>query len=185
MSKNKFKKDIQERYKGRGNTWVKVVKGTQAYSLFEEKLNEVKDAEEFKSHVNREGFGWVRFSKVTGTTEEPFENFELRYRGSKFDHLDCILTMPYSVSKEMPLLGNTPVKLQLEIDPSQRKKKEVSFIRKNANINEEIEDDLDNDINPKEEIKIIKEATLTKASDKELEEWYEFLKLNGLYEENV
>ena len=36
-----------------------------------------------------------------------------------------------------------------------------------------------------QEIRIIKEAALTKPSNKELENWYEFLKLNGLYEENV
>ena len=33
--------------------------------------------------------------------------------------------------------------------------------------------------------KIIKEAVLTKPTDRELELWYEFLKLNNLYEENV
>ena len=181
MSKNKFKKSIQERYKGRGNTWVKVVKGTKAYEIFEKKLLSIEESLSFQAHVKREGYGWLRFSKVTGTEGDPYENFELRYKGSKLDHVDCIVSMPYSVSKEMPLLGNTPVKLQIEIDPANRKKKSVSFVRKNASIGEEenIED------KPLEEIKVIKEAALTKASTKELEEWYEFLKLNGLYEENV
>lgn len=181
MSKNKFKIEIQKRYKGRGNTWVKVVKNTEAYEIFNKKLSSIEGAEEFKKHIEREGYGWLRFSKVTGTEDEPYENFELRYKGSKLDHIDCIVTMPYNISKEMPLLGNTPVKLQIEIDPEKRKEKPVSFIRKNAKIEEEeiIEIDASN------EIKIIKEAALTKASTQELEEWYEFLKLNGLYEDNV
>lgn len=188
MSKNNFKKDIQQRYKGRGNTWVKITKGTEAYDLFEAKLNSIDNIENFDyyKHVKREGYGWVRFSKVTGNNSEPFETFELRYKGSKLDHADCILTVPYSLSKDMPLLGNTPVKLQIETEPNNRKVKEVSFVKKNPSLDAEenmFQDTNEVDVNI--EIKTIKEAALTKPSNKELENWYQFLKLNGLYEENV
>lgn len=188
MSKNNFKKDIQQRYKGRGNTWVKIIKGTEAYDLFEKKLNSIDNIESFDyyNHVKREGYGWVRFSKVTGRSEEPLENFELRYKGSKLDHADCILTIPYSLSKDMPLLGNTPVKLQIETDPNNRKVKEVSFVKKNPSLDsDEIESLSLNEVDVSIEIKSIKEAALTKPCNKELENWYQFLKLNGLYEENV
>ena len=185
MSKNNFKKDIQSRYRGRGNTWVKVIKGTKAYEIFNQKLSSIKDANEFKSHVLREGYGWLRFSKVTGSENDPYENFELRYKGSKFDHVDCIVTMPYSVSKEMPLLGNTPVKLQIETLPENRKTPKTSFVKKNPMLEEAEISKTENVSNYGEEIRIIKEAALTTPSNIELENWYEFLKLNGLYEENV
>ena len=41
------------------------------------------------------------------------------------------------------------------------------------------------EIDVEKEVSIIKEAVLTKPSNRELELWYEFLKLNNLYEENV
>ena len=185
MSKNKFKKDIQSRYKGRGNTWVKVIKGTKAYEIFDQKLSTLEDADEFKLHISREGYGWLRFSKVSGSENDPHENFELRYRGSKFDHIDCIISMPYNVSKEMPLLGNTPVKLQIETLPDSRKASKTSFVKKNPSLEENAESKQENNNNFGEEIRIIKEAALTTPSNIELENWYEFLKLNGLYEENV
>lgn len=185
MSKNSFKKKIQERYRGRGNTWVKVLKGTEAYNIFENKLNSINDANDFLNHVEREGFGWVRFSKVEGDEKNPIEVFELRYRGSKFDHIDCTIEMSHNAALEMPLLGNTPLKLQLETNPDKRKEKPVSFIKKSASLKEENDDFKEEVIDVVKEIKIIKEATLTKPSDKELENWYEFLKLNDLYEENV
>ena len=77
MSKNKFKKQIQEKYKGRGNTWVKIPKDSPAFQSF---LNLVPDCNvglSFLDHVNREGFGWARFSKVEGTESSPVELFEV------------------------------------------------------------------------------------------------------------
>lgn len=185
MSKNNFKKDIQQKYKGRGNTWVKIEKTSPAFSQL---LSLVPDCEEgisFKEHINREGFGWARFSKVEGTSEDPVEVFEVRYKGSKIDHPDCLLSLSYLVSKDFPLLGNTPVKLNLEVLPKDRKEKEVSaksLTRKTTKTSEEVIDDFQDVV---QEIRVIKEAALTKPSTRELENWYEFLKLNGLYEENV
>ncbi len=184
MSKNKFKKQIQEKYKGRGNTWVKIPKESQAFQSFLNLIPDCSEGSAFLDHVNREGFGWARFSKVEGTELEPIELFEVRYRGSKIDHPENIMTVSYSVSKDFPLLGNTPVKLNIEISPENRKvKKQIPvFKRKITKSSEEIIEDY-HDVET--EIRIIKEAALTKPSDSELENWYEFLKLNGLYEENV
>ena len=75
----------------------------------------------FLEHVTREGFGWARFSKVEGSESEPVEVFEVRYKGSKIDHPDNLLTVLHKVSKDFPLLGNTPVKLDIEVLPSNRK----------------------------------------------------------------
>tara|TARA_B000000557_G_scaffold257160_1_gene250176 strand:+ start:2341 stop:2892 length:552 start_codon:yes stop_codon:yes gene_type:complete len=183
MSKNSFKKEIQERYKGRGNTWVKVIKNTSAYEKLENVLKSLSDCEEYNEHISREGFAWVRFARADGTANEPLEVFEVRYRGSKEDHPDCLLTVSHDEALEMPLLGNTPVKLQLEVKPDNRKIKEIK-IRPKLNVKQrEVEDVQEVDITKR--IEIIKEATLKKPSNEELESWYEFLKLNDLYEENV
>jgi len=185
MSKNNFKKDIQEKYKGRGNTWVKINQESPAYNQFLSLIPDSTEGNNFKSHVMREGFGWARFSKVEGTQESPVEFFEVRYKGSKIDHPENILKVSYEVSKDFDLLGNTPVKLNLEVLPSNRKEKKStpkSIARKTSKSSEEVIEDFQDVV---QEIKIIKEASLTKPSTRELENWYEFLKLNGLYEENV
>lgn len=181
MTKSNFKKSIQERYKGRGNTWVKVEKDTEAYQYFDSVLKNITDASSFIEHITREGFGWLRFSKVIGNESNPIERFELRYRGSKEDHPDTLVDMPHHVAKEMSLLGNTPKKLQLETDPSNRKTTFSNSNRKKEenNVLQDVE------VNLNEEIRIIKEAVLTKPTNKELESWYDFLRVNDLYEDNV
>lgn len=185
MSKNNFKKDIQQKYKGRGNTWVKIEKSFPVFPEFMRLIPSCEEGNAFRDHIEREGFGWARFSKVEGTSEEPIEVFEVRYKGSKVDQPDNLLFVPYSISQDFPLLGNTPVKLNLEVLPKDRKEKVVtakSLVRRTTKTSEEVVDDFQDVV---QEIKIIKEAALTKPSTRELENWYEFLKLNGLYEENV
>lgn len=184
MSKNKFKKQIQEKYKGRGNTWVKIPKDSQAYQSFLSLIPDCSEGSVFLGHINREGFGWARFSKVEGTESDPVELFEVRYKGSKIDHPENLLKVSHSVSKDFPLLGNTPVKIDIEVLPENRKSKKQlpAFKRKIVKNSEEVIEDYQ-DI--EQEILIVKEAALTKPSNRELENWYEFLKLNGLYEENV
>lgn len=183
MSKNSFKKVIQERYKGRGNSWVKVLKDQEGAKDIENLLSNV-NAESYITHTSREGFYWIRFSKVEGTADKPFVRFEVRHKGSKLDHPESTILIDDNIAKEFSLLGNTPVKLQLEMVPSERKTKTVDVIKKHRikNSSKEI-DNLEVDL--EKEIKIIKEAVLTKPTDRELELWYEFLKLNNLYEENV
>tara|TARA_B100001094_G_scaffold300792_1_gene326480 strand:+ start:297 stop:851 length:555 start_codon:yes stop_codon:yes gene_type:complete len=184
MSKNKFKKQIQEKYKGRGNTWVKIPKDSQAFQSFLNLIPDCSEGSTFLNHVNREGFGWARFSKVEGTELNPIELFEVRYKGSKLDHANNLLIVSHSISKDFPLLGNTPVKLDIEVLPENRKAKKstATFKRKVTKSSEEVIEDFQD---VEQEIRMIKEAALTKPSNRELENWYEFLKLNGLYEENV
>tara|TARA_Y200000002_G_scaffold376982_1_gene381787 strand:- start:3930 stop:4493 length:564 start_codon:yes stop_codon:yes gene_type:complete len=187
MSKNSFKKTIQERYKGRGNSWVKVMKDQEGASQIKNALNTIKnnEADVYKEHTTREGFYWIRFSKVEGTSEQPKTRFEIRYKGCKEDHPDFTVVFDDTIAKEFILLGNTPFKLQLESSPKDRKPTKIDIIRKlrPKNNSKDIVDDIEIDL--EEEVKIIKEAVLTKPSDKELEKWYEFLKINNLYEENV
>jgi len=182
MSTN-FKATIRNRYKGRGNCWVKVPNDSVVFQTVVNSLSNV-DASEYLGHIDREGFAWVRFSKPAGNQQEPLVTYEVRYRGSKFDHPDNLLIVSHSVSKDFPLLGNTPVKLAIEVLPENRKLKQpvAAFKRKVTKSSEEVIEDFQD---VEQEIRIIKEAALTKPSNRELENWYEFLKLNGLYEENV
>ena len=184
MSKNEFKKSIQNRYKGRGNSWIKVLKDQEGSSLIEEFLSSVdlKDKEDYITHTSREGFFWIRYSKVEGESSNPLVRFEVRHRGSKEDHPGSSILIEDSIAKDFVLLGNTPVKMQLEIYPENRKsKKEVKPIRKRQKSAETTKEILD----IQKEISVIKEASLSNPSTHELEEWYEFLKINNLYEENV
>ena len=43
MSKNSFKKEFQQRYKGRGNSWVKVLKDQEGSSEILNFLKNVND----------------------------------------------------------------------------------------------------------------------------------------------
>ena len=186
MSKNSFKKPIQERYKGRGNSWVKVNNTQEGYDDIICHLKQFGDsAKDYISHIEREGFAWLRFSKVEGDSNNPLVRYEVRYKGSKIDHPESFLIFKDTLSSTFELLGNTPVKLQLEVLPENRKVssspvKKNNYIKVSNNENNvEYIDDIEN------EVRIIKEAALTKPTDYELEKWYEFLKINNLYEDNV
>lgn len=185
MSKNSFKKDIQNRYKGRGNSWVKIEKEKDAYLEVIKFLNAVhEDTTSYKESIEREGYCWLRFSKVEGSQEDPICNFEVRFKGSKLDHPDHVISFKDAIAKEFKLLGGTPHKLQLELKPSERKtvidNTQSSLIKKTkAKEKEFLDKEVDNTI------RVIKESSLTRPTSRELESWYEFLKLNDMYEEHA
>ena len=183
MSKNSFKKSIQERFKGRGNSWVKVNNNQEGYNDIINHLQKFSDdAKEYINHIEREGFAWIRFSKVEGDANNPLVRYEVRFKGSKVDQPESFLIFKNVLSETFELLGNTPVKLQLEINPKDRKQSKPQVKRSSSLDVNQKEEVL---VNLEDEIKVIKEAALTKPTDYELEKWYEFLKLNDLYEENV
>ena len=181
MSKNKFKKQIQDRYKGRGNTWVKVPFESKAYEYVEEVLNNIDEEvkSQFIEHNKREGFSWMRYKKVVGDENNPITIFEVRIKGSKIDQPEYEVNIPDQFVSDLELLGNTPVKLQLETANKVFKQK-TAVKKKSKVVNEYIPE-----INIENEIKIIKEAALKKSSDNELKEWYKFLKANNIYEESA
>lgn len=184
MSKNKFKKPIQDRYKGRGNTWVKVPFETKAYDYIKELYKTVDDdvKKDFIEHNKREGFSWMRYKKVVGDENNPITIFEVRIKGSKIDQPEYELHIPDEHVANLELLGNTPVKLQLETAV-----KVVKDIKKSntSNRRQNVEQNKVSDFEVEQEVKIIREAALTKPTDSELKEWYTFLKANDLYEESA
>lgn len=184
MSSNGFKKTIQDRYKGRGNSWVKVLKDQKGANQIEDLLLNVPDSEKssYIEHTTREGFYWIRYSKVEGDESVPLVRFEVRFKDSKEDHPESFVLINDAIAKDFELLGNTPVKMQIEVKPENRKaKKEVKPIRQRQK-SSETENDM---IDIVSEIRVIKEASLSKPTSHELEEWYDFLRVNNLYEENV
>ena len=187
MSKNKFKISIRERYKGRGNSWVRIEKSDSTYQTILNHLDNLglnSENSSYIKHIEREGFAWIRFSKPEGTEQNPLSLFEIRYRCSKEDHPDSTILIDDNIAKNFKLLGTTPFKLQLEIEPHLRKEKKISLIKNKSVSKKSL--DLDKEIiNESAEIRIIKEAALTKPTNKELKEWYDFLKINNIYEESL
>lgn len=183
MKKNSFKKNIQNRYKGRGNSWVKVDKNNKGYEDILNALNTIgEESSTYLNWINREGFAWIRFSKAEGSEQKPMCTFELRFKGCKLDHPESLVTFEDNIAQSFELLGNTPHKLQLEVNPEERRRKldkerfnEVSYRKEKS---KEIETIV-------EKIEEVKEAALTKPTSNELERWYEFLKLNNMYEDHV
>lgn len=180
--KNNFKKSIQDRYKGRGNCWVKVNKDSIVYTQILNYLSSLNEnTSDYTNHINREGFAWLRFSKVTGTPSHPFCNFEVRFKGSKIDHPENIISVAEHDAIKLDLLGNTPHKLQLEMNANEKTtsiKKERSIVTKTNVKNDDTEI-------VAEQVKQIKEISLTKPSNRELENWYNFLRVNNMYEEHA
>ena len=186
MSKN-FKALIRDRYKGRGNCWVKLPKESEAYEKAL-KIIEFQEAAEFINHVEREGFAWIRFSKPSGVESDPRCLFEIRYRGSKIDHPDCVLDLPDAIAEKLPLLGNTPVKLQLEIEPSKRKVKQANNAvpkKRKTKKNNSRSSSFIVEENVVARVETIQEAVLTKPTTGELKEWEAFLKAEGLLEYSI
>jgi len=177
MSTN-FKATIRNRYKGRGNCWVKVPNDSVVFQTVVSSLSSV-DASEYLSHIDREGFAWIRFSKPAGNQQEPLATYEVRYRGSKFDHPENTITISDSIAKDLPLLGNTPVKLQLEVDPSVRKMKENKPQLKKKQ-NEYVALNQEEKVDIQDRIKTIEVAALSKPTTQELGQWKTFLLEEGL-----
>lgn len=180
---NNFKNTIRDRYKGRGNCWVKVPQESVVYNEVVEIAN-TSDGSEYMQHIEREGFAWIRFSKPAGNENKPQVLFEVRKRGSKIDHPDCVITVADDIAKTLPLLGNTPVKLQIEVDPANRKQaKQDNMPKRRKNNSTSSNGEKESMINDEElssVTEIVREAKLTTSTSAELREWEKFLELEGL-----
>lgn len=192
MGKNSFKSIIRDRYKGRGNCWVKVDSTNQVYFKVINALPKNEPAvQTYISHIEREGFAWIRFSKAEGVESNPITVFEVRYKGSKVDHPDTLLKINDNEAQSLSLLGNTPVKLQIEIFPTDRTSKSkkqtdtLSAVRKRKK-----NKSLDEDLNVSSEtldiqIDQVKETALGKANPYELKSWEKFLEVEGLLDDTI
>lgn len=186
MSKNSFKAKIRERYKGRGNCWIKVDKET---SVYQEIINKTKDepkAIDYLNDIEAANFAWVRFVSPNGTQENPLVTCEIRYLGSKTAQPDCTIDIKDDIAVKFELLGNTPFKLELEKKhvkekkppkpsiPKTKKQKKEKFVNEAQKFQESIEEVIEN------ELLNIKEAILQQPTTSDLIQWKAFLKHEGL-----
>lgn len=191
MGKNSFKANIRDRYKGRGNCWVRIDPDNQVYSKVINVLPKNEpEVQTYISHIEREGFAWVRFSKAEGVENNPITVFEVRYKGSKLDHPDTLLKIPDSEAQSLSLLGNTPVKLQIEVFPSDRKTNNKSQIKATSNVRKRKSKSTQDEASiTSEELDIqisqVKETALGKANPYELKAWEKFLEVEGLLDESI
>mgnify|MGYP001390078116 CR=1 FL=1 len=185
-----IKKEIKNKHKGRGNSWLKIPNNTQTYKDIISLISPIENSNKILSCYERESYAWIRFSKVS---KNNMGIYEVRYLGSKLDHPDCTIELSHDLINAFELLGNTPVKLQIEIDPKDRvvknkdpllktnikTKKSLSSLKTSKDNN-----DISDDINSlRSKIKNLQYVKPEKSTEKELSEWINWCKLNGIYNE--
>ena len=190
MSKDKLKnqkKEIANRYKGRGNCWVRVEKESSVGEKINSFLLSLTDADDYIKNCNREGFFWMRYSKVEEKNSTLFTTFEVRVKGSKIDHPEHRITFEDQEVASLDLLGGTPFKLQLETENkvirTNNSSKEKSIVKKDKN--DLIKDEAITKNNYNEEITKVLEKELTAPSKQELKDWIEFLSATGLLKKDT
>lgn len=114
-------KKVKEKFKGRGNSWIKIDINDTLSDKIKEILKDKPDAKNYIEFTNKEGFYWVRYKK----TLDDYSLFEVRYKGCLVDHPDDLLSIPNEKVLTLSLLGNTPKKLQLEEKTKSTKNKVV------------------------------------------------------------
>lgn len=186
MSKNSFKALIRERYKGRGNCWIKIDKDTSTYHDIYNKIKDIELAKDYINDIESAGFAWIRFVSPNGTQENPQITCEIRYSGSKKEQPDCTIDIDDKVAINFELLGNTPFKLELEkkhikekkvpkvVKKKIRKEKKEKFVNEAQKFQESIEEIVEN------ELINIKEAILQQPTTTDLIQWKSFLEAEGL-----
>ena len=114
-------RDLQKaEFSGRGAKWIKIT-GT-LLDLLNMQLNmfeaDGEDVEDYRSWINKAGFGWVRYSGPRGTEAEQMLAFEVRISGSKIDHPKHLLKITVgdweANSDDHSVLGGTPFAAKLE-----------------------------------------------------------------------
>jgi hypothetical protein len=173
------KNQIKNRHKGRGNTWLKIDINS---SIYRNILNILKPLESSNiiNYFEKAGYAWIRFSKAN---KDDTGRYEIRYRGSKMDHPDCTIDLSLEELSSLTLLGNTPVKLFLETN---KVKKEVNKKVKVA-VNKQLKSAASieiNETNIKERMNNVKNVLPTQSTQKELDTWHKWCRLNGIYSTN-
>lgn len=186
MSKNSFKANIRERYKGRGNCWIKIGRETSTYQEIINKIKDEPQAVDYLNDIKTAGFAWVRFVSPNGTQERPLITCEIRYLGSKTAQPECTIDIDDNIAIDFDLLGNTPFKLELEkkhikekkpVKPAvvkPKKSKKEKFVNEAQKFQESIEEVIEN------ELLNIKEAVLQQPTTSDIIQWKAFLKSEGL-----
>lgn len=127
---------VKEKFKGRGNSWLKVDINDELSNKIKDIVKEKEEAKNYIKFTEREGFYWVRYKK----TLTDVSLFEVRYKGCVIDHPEDLISIPNEKVLSLSLLGNTPKKLQLEEEVKSTLNKKVTpkkiISKRKANIQE-------------------------------------------------
>ena len=114
-------RDLQKaQFEGRGAKWIKL-EGRLLRHLNEHLdawAEDGEDVDDYRAHIEKAGFGWVRYSGPRGTEAEQELAFEVRIFGSKIDHPKHLIKFSQLLwdqkADQHSVLGGTPFGMNLE-----------------------------------------------------------------------
>lgn len=115
-----WRNEQKAQFSGRGAKWIKL-EGRLLRHLNEQLdawAEDGEDVEDYRAHIVKAGFGWVRYSGPRGTEAEPQLAFEVRIFGSKVDHPKHLIKFSQLLwdqkEDQHSVLGGTPFGMNLE-----------------------------------------------------------------------
>ena len=108
-----WKASIKEEFTGRGRQWFYVSLEDIA-PVLDKFDNDGFDTSSYRKDIDNAGKAWVRFAGVSGSESNPQLKVEVRIEGSKIDHPQNRVNMPYSQDIDRLEDGKTPYSLGLE-----------------------------------------------------------------------
>lgn len=110
---NSWKDDIKSEFTGRGRQWF-YVSLDDINPILDSFDKDGFDTASYRNDINNAGKAWVRFANVAGTENAPQLKVEVRIEGSKIDHPQNRVNMPYKNDIDRLEDGKTPFALGLE-----------------------------------------------------------------------
>jgi hypothetical protein len=108
---NDWRREVKERFSGRGAKWVKV-----SVEEILPTLEGFDDVEDYTGWIQKAGFAWIRFSGPRVANGSHCAAFEVRTGGSTIDHPKQLHYIPVQLLDEkIESLGSTPHAMKLEV----------------------------------------------------------------------
>jgi hypothetical protein len=136
-----WRSDIKSEFTGRGRQWF-YVSIEDIDPVLDKFDNDGFDTSSYRNDINNAGKAWVRFAGVSGSESNPQLKVEVRINGSKIDHPQNRVNMPYSEDIDRLEDGKTPYALGLEGAKSKPATKKNDNAEKNVVIQEEPDVDI-------------------------------------------
>ena len=108
---NDWRREVKERFSGRGAKWVKV-----SVEDILPTLEGFDDVEDYTGWIQKAGFAWIRFAGPRVANGSHCAAFEVRTGGSTIDHPKQLHYIPVQLLDEkIESLGSTPHAMKLEV----------------------------------------------------------------------
>ncbi len=114
MSKNKWKQEILNRFKGRGKTWYKSTLDNSVSKKVEDFLKDKEGKDHYLGKAKELGFYWICFQNIKGTENDYNYMFEVRYKGSNENHRKDVIFINEKEFNILIPLNSTPKKAGIE-----------------------------------------------------------------------